>query len=124
MNDNKLQNIENKLDAVVEKLYEMNVILAKNTESLIIHEKRTDLAEKKIETLNERIDEIKDRENEQFRELSELVQTKVNSIHEKIAPIKNHVEVLDNTFKFIWKFVVPSIVGVFAILYKFGYLKF
>lgn len=124
MNDNKLQNIENKLDAVVEKLYEMNVILAKNTESLIVHEKRTDLAEKKIETLNERIDEIKDRENEQFRELSELVQTKVNSIHEKIAPIKNHVEVLDNTFKFIWKFVVPSIVGVFAILYKFGYLKF
>ena len=124
MSDQRLQVIEGKIDTVIEKLHEMNVVLAKNTESLIIHEKRTDIAEKKLEALNDRIDEIKDKEHEQFKELSELVQDKVTSIHEKIAPIKNHVEVLDNTIKFIWKYVIPSVVGIFALLYKLGVIKF
>lgn len=111
-----------KIDLVIEKLHEIEVTLAKNTESLIIHEKRTDIAEKKLEVLNERIDDLKDRDNEQFKELSNLVKEEVQSINDKISPIKNHVEVLDKTFNIVWKIIIPVFIGFLGLLYKLGFI--
>lgn len=123
MSDHKLQSIEAKLEAVIDKLHVMNVTMARNTESLIIHEKRTDIAERKMESLNGRIDDLKDRENKQFKELSEYVQEKFCSIEDKISPIKTHVEVMSKVFNLVWKVIIPCFVGVLGILYKVGVLK-
>jgi len=123
MSEERLQAIENKIETLVDKLHDIHITLTKNTESLIIHEKRTDIAERKIELLNDRIDEMKDRENEQFKELSNLVQEKVESIHEKIQPIKSHVEVMDKTFNIIWKIIIPGVCAIAVALYKLGLIK-
>lgn len=123
MNDSRLQSIETKIDTLIDKLHETNVILARNTESLIIHEKRTDLAERRIENLNNRIDDLKDIENEQFKDLTKYVESEFDKFNAKLEPVKNHVEVLDKTIKFIWKVIVPSVVAIFGLLYKFGIIK-
>jgi tetrahydromethanopterin S-methyltransferase subunit B len=47
----KLDKLDTKVDHVIDKLEATNLILAKNTTSLEIHERRTTASEKRIETL-------------------------------------------------------------------------
>lgn len=124
MSDHKLNSIELKLEAIIEKLHDMNVTLAENTQSLIIHEKRTDLAERKIEVLNSRIDELKDRENEQFKELTAEVKSTFKSLEEQILPVKIHVETMEKILNIVFKYIVPGLAGLATLLYSLGILKF
>ncbi len=112
-----------KLDLIVQKLHEIEIVLTKNTESLIIHEKRTDLAESKLEVLNTRIDELKEKEMDQFKELTVSIQDKFEEIQNKIAPIKTHVEVMDKVFNIVWKVIIPCVIGFIGLLYKIGWIK-
>lgn len=123
MSEEKSSNVESKLDTIIEKIHEMNVTLAENTQSLVIHEKRTDIAERKIEILNNRIDELKEKESVQFKELSDSIQDKFNAIEDQVLPIKIHVEAMDKVFSIVWKVLVPAVIGIFGILYKFGFIK-
>lgn len=52
------EKLDTKLDAIVDKLHQMNITLTRNTDSLEIHEKRTDIAEKKLDAYEERLDKI------------------------------------------------------------------
>lgn len=114
--------VEQKLETIVNKLHEMNLILAKNTESLITHEKRTDIAERKMEVLNARIDEIKDKEKEQFVELQDEVHTQMEKLNEQMLPIKIHVESVEKVISVIFKIVIPCFVGILALMYKLGWI--
>jgi hypothetical protein len=123
MNNDKLTVIEMKLESIIERLHEMNVTLAENTKSLIVHEKRTDIAERKMELLNDRVDSLKEDEHAQFKELTQIVDRKFGELEAKLTPIKNHVEVLDKVFGMVWKIIIPCILTSVGILYKFGILK-
>ena len=68
--------------------------MAENTQSLIIHEKRTDLAEKKLELL-----EI------QFKEKSSKDDVLMTQIEDKLEPIHYHVILINAVFKY----VIPAI---------------
>lgn len=114
--------IEHKLDSIVNKLHEMNLVLSKNTESLITHEKRTDIAERKMEILNARIDEIKDKEKEQFAELHDDVHEQIEKLNDQITPIKIHVESVEKVISMIFKVVIPCFVGILALMYKLGWI--
>lgn len=104
----KLSRIEEKLDRLTEKLHETNIILAENTQSLILHEKRTDLAEKKIEIVQQRLETQLQKENGILRE-----------IEEKLAPIKQHVTLVNLVFKY----VIPTIAAIILFLAKLGIIK-
>ncbi len=105
---NRLIRIEEKLDALNDKLHETNVTLAENTKSLIVHEKRTDLAEKKIEIVQQRLETQLQKENGILRE-----------IEEKLAPIKQHVTLVNLVFKY----VIPTIAAIILFLAKLGIIK-
>ncbi len=104
----KLSRIEEKLDRLTEKLHETNIILAENTQSLILHEKRTDLAEKKIEIVQQRLETQLQKENGILRE-----------IEEKLAPIKQHVTLVNLVFKY----VIPTIAAIILFLAKLEIIK-
>jgi vacuolar-type H+-ATPase subunit H len=103
--EKRLDKLEERLDTIIDKLHEQNVTLARNTESLIIHEKRTDLAEQKLELLQKAYSEhaIKD----------DLI---LQSIESKLNPIYKHVSVVG----VILKYVLPAIAGIVGFLYKLG----
>jgi hypothetical protein len=109
MDNDRLNRIEDKLDKITDKLQEMNVTLAENTQSLIIHEKRTDLAERKIELVQLQL-------NEQLEKDHKIIE----KIEEKLLPIQTHVNLVNVVFKYI----IPSIAGLIAFLYKVGIVKF
>lgn len=56
--DQRIDRIEGKLDVIVDKLSDLNVTLARNTQSLEIHEKRTDIAEQKLDSYEKRMDKM------------------------------------------------------------------
>ena len=109
MEKDKLQRIEEKLDKINDKLGEINVTLAENTQSLIIHEKRTDIAEKKLALL-----EI------EFKEKSARDELIMDGIERKIEPVHDHVLLLN----ILVKYIIPALAGLVAFLYKFGIFKF
>ena len=98
----RLTRIEEKLDNITDKLHETNVILAENTQSLIIHEKRTDLAEKKMEILEAKLEKQIDKESIALKEIQE------------------HVSLVN----VIFKYVIPSIAAICLFLFKLGIIKF
>lgn len=107
--EKRIDRLEEKLDTVIEKLHEQNVILARNTESLIVHEKRTDLAEQKLELF----------QNEYERRL--VLEDKVlNAIQDKLEPISKHVTIVNAVFKYM----LPAISGLVVFLVKIGIIKF
>lgn len=53
--DDRINRIEDKVDKIIEKMAETNVILASQHESLVIHMKRSDLLEKKIEPVEKHV---------------------------------------------------------------------
>jgi hypothetical protein len=107
-NVGRLLRIEEKLDKLTEKLHETNVTLARNTESLIIHEKRTDLAEQKL-TLLER----------EFSEHSKKDDIVLNDIQLKLEPIYNHV----NLVNIVVKYIIPAVSGIILFLVKLDIFK-
>jgi len=104
----RLLKIEEKLDSITEKLHQTNIILAENTQSLIIHEKRTDLAEKKIELVQQRLDKQLEKESGILRE-----------IEEKLQPIREHVTLVNVVFKY----VIPTLAATLLFLIKIGIVK-
>jgi chromosome segregation ATPase len=109
MDKDRLSKIEEKLDTITEKLHETNIILAQNTQSLIIHEKRTDIAEKNIEIVQQRLEKQLETES-----------TVLSEIEEKIAPIQEHVMLVN----LIFKYVLPAIAAVVLFLVKVDVIKF
>ena len=109
MDKDKLVKIEEKLDKISDKLHEIHVTLAENTQSLIIHEKRTDIAEKKLSLL-----EL------ELKERSAINAVAVDDLEKKIQPIHDHVIVVNA----VLKYVLPAIITVLAFVYKFNILKF
>lgn len=105
----KLDKLEEKIDIIVDKLHEQNVTLARNTESLILHEKRTDLAEKKLNLL-----EI------QYKEYSTKDAVRLENIESKLEPIYKHVNIVSVVFKY----VLPTMAGILGFLFKIGVIKF
>lgn len=98
----RLTRIEEKLDSITDKLHETNVILAENTQSLIVHEKRTDLAEKKMGILEAKLEKQIDKESIALKEIQE------------------HVSLVNAIFKY----VIPSIAAICLFLFKLGIIKF
>jgi hypothetical protein len=105
----RLIRIEDKLDKLAEKLQDTNIVLAENTQSLIIHEKRTDLAETKLNLL-----EV------QFKEYTARDRVVLKDIESKIEPIYNHV----NAVSVIFKYVIPAIGAILVFLFKMEILKY
>jgi hypothetical protein len=105
----RLIRIEEKLDKLSDRLHETNIVLAENTQSLIIHEKRTDIAEQKLDLLES-----------EFKKHSATDEVILGDINSKLNPIFNHVTLVNLTFKY----VLPSAVAVLSILFKLGILKY
>lgn len=105
----RLIRIEDKLDKLTEKLQDTNIVLAENTQSLIIHEKRTDLAETKLNLL-----EV------QFKEYTARDRVVLKDIESKIEPIYNHV----NAVSVVFKYVIPAIGAILVFLFKMEILKY
>lgn len=60
--------LNNKIDKVIESQKETNEILVRNTATLEVHVKRTDLAEEKIELIRQEVENIESKtdKNESF----------------------------------------------------------
>lgn len=101
--EKRLDRLEEKLDKLVDQLHELNITMAKNTESLIIHEKRTDLSEQRIASVEE---------NMLARQI-EFAQIMQN-ITETLGPIKSHVQLVN----FVFKYVIPCVSAVCAFAWK------
>jgi cob(I)alamin adenosyltransferase len=52
------EKLDTKLDSIVEKLHDINITLIRNTDSLEVHEMRTDIAEKKLSLYEDRLDQL------------------------------------------------------------------
>ncbi|MFZ4411440.1 MAG: hypothetical protein ACOYOV_00055 [Bacteroidales bacterium] len=98
--DQKLNKIDDKLDRIVEKLHEIEIQLTRNTDSLEIHEKRSDINEQEIELVQ--------------KEVSTLVCTFQESLH----PITEHIAHV----KFVLFKIVPAVSG--TILFVLAVAKF
>lgn len=52
------EKLDTKLDAIVNKLHEVNITLIRNTDSLELHERRTDIAEKNLKSYELRLEQV------------------------------------------------------------------
>lgn len=52
------EKLDSKLDLVVEKLHDINITLIRNTQSLEVHEQRTDIAEKRLDSYEDRLEKV------------------------------------------------------------------
>lgn len=107
-NNNRFDRIDQQLDRIVDKQMDMTVTLAENTKSLIIHEKRTDIAEKKLSLL-----EL------EFKTYSERDRVSMEAIEKKLTPIHTHVTIVN----VLVKYVIPASAGVLVFLYKMGLIS-
>jgi hypothetical protein len=98
-------NLESKIDAILLEIEKQSRILERNTQSLIIHEKRTDLAEHKLKILEMELERLKEEEKEQYKE-----------INDKLEPIATHV----NAVGWILKYLIPAGAAIIVAMYKLG----
>jgi hypothetical protein len=105
----RLIRLEEKIDKISDKLNEINVVMAENTQSLVIHEKRTDLAEKKVELVELRL-------NEQIQKDHDIL----NKIEQKLYPIQTHIDFVNGVFKYF----IPAVAAILTFLYKLDIFKF
>lgn len=89
-NDKRIEKLEQKLDAIIEKLHDQHIVLVKNTESLIIHMKRTDINEARIEAIEECL----------IQKQGEF-EVKLDKMQDDIEPIKAHVNIVNVVFKYV-----------------------
>ena len=87
--EKRLDKIEEKVDIIVDKLYSIERILDKNTESLIIHEKRTNIAEQKLEVLEAHV-------------------------NKSSSTLKAHIKAIE----WLFKYVIPCTIGLIVAAYK------
>ena len=123
MIQSKCDIIERKLEDIIEKLHEQTIILSKNTESLIVHEKRTDLAERKLDLLAAQINELRNKEIEKFAELEGEINNKLTKLNDQMTPIKVHVDSVEKVIAIFFKYIIPCFVGLLALMYKIGWLS-
>jgi hypothetical protein len=57
LNQNQ-EKISDKIDLLIDKHHDLHIQLVRNTDSLIVHEKRTNLAEKRLKHVEEHITKI------------------------------------------------------------------
>jgi hypothetical protein len=105
----RLVRLEEKIDKISEKLQDINIVMAENTQSLIIHEKRTDLAEKKVELVEMRL-------NEQIQKDHQIL----SKIDQKLYPIQAHIDLVQGIFKYF----IPAVAAILTFLYKLEIFKF
>lgn len=105
----KLDKVEQKIDKLHEDVVEIKTILARNTESLIIHEKRTTLAEARLREIELDMQEHKTYSN-----------TVLDQITEKLKPINQHITIVHT----LTVYVIPAIAGIIAFFYKIGIISF
>jgi len=103
--ENRLNKIEAKIDSILEKIDEQNRILSKNTDSLIIHEKRTDLAEHKLKILEMELERLREQESEEIK-----------AINSKLSPVVTHVQAVG----WVFKYVIPAMAAIIVAMYKMG----
>ena len=103
--ENRLNKIEAKIDAILEKIEEVNRTLDKNTDSLIIHEKRTDLAEHKLKILERELEDLREQESEQIK-----------AINDKLEPVVTHVHAVG----WVLKYIIPACAAIIVAMYKMG----
>lgn len=103
--ETRLAKIEAKIDSVLDEIKQINKTLDKNTDSLIIHEKRTDLAEHKLRLL-----EI------ELEKLTEIEQEERKSMHEKLDNVVTHV----NAVNWLLKYIIPAGAAIVVAMYKLG----
>ena len=108
MDKNRFDRIDAQLDKIVDKQIETTVVLAENTKSLIVHEKRTDIAERKLNLL-----EL------EFKMYAEKEKVTLASIQEKLTPIHTHVTIVN----VLVKYIIPAAAGILIFLYKMGVFK-
>lgn len=108
MEKNRFDRIDAQLDKIVDKQIETTVVLAENTKSLIVHEKRTDIAERKLNLL-----EL------EFKMYAEKEKVTLASIEEKLNPIHTHVTIVN----VLVKYIIPAAGGILIFLYKMGAFK-
>lgn len=106
--EKRLDKIEEKLDKLLEQQYSQNVTLAKNTESLILHEKRTDLAEQRLQKVED-----------EFKQDYVSLENKIEDIQNSLKPIIKHV----TSVNAVLKFGLP-IVSFIGAAIKFFYERF
>jgi hypothetical protein len=73
--DQGQQKISDKIDLLIDKHHDLHVQLVRNTDSLIVHEKRTDLAEKRLEHVEQHI-------------------TRVNKVIDCLTPSKKKIAII------------------------------
>jgi hypothetical protein len=98
--DQKLNKIDDKLDKIVEKLHGIELQLTRNTDSLEIHEKRSDINEQEIELVQKE------------------VATLLTKFDKDFQPVKDHVKHVN----FVMFKVVPAIAG--TILFAIAIIRF
>ena len=108
MEKNRFDRIDAQLERIVDKQIETTVILAENTQSLIIHEKRTDIAERKLNLL-----EL------EFKTYAEREKAALGAIEEKLNPIHTNVTIVN----VLVKYIITAAAGVLVFLYKMGVFK-
>lgn len=52
------QKLDEKFDTITDKLHDINVTLTRNTDSLEIHERRTDIAEQRLEEFQKKLNHV------------------------------------------------------------------
>lgn len=108
MEKDRFDKIDNQLDRIIDRQIENTVVLAKNTQSLIIHEKRTDIAERKLNLL-----EL------EFKTYVERERVTMESIQRKLTPIHTHVTIVN----VLVKYIIPAVGTILVFLYKMGVFK-
>lgn len=103
--ETRLNKIEAKIDSILEKMEDIHRTLDKNTDSLIIHEKRTDLAEHKLKILELELEKLRKEESEEIK-----------AINAQLHPIVTHV----NAVGWIFKYVIPAGAAIIVAMYKMG----
>lgn len=105
----KIDKVEHKIDKLQDEMVEIKTILARNTESLIIHEKRTTLAEARLREIELDMQEHKTYSN-----------TILFQISEKLKPINQHITIVHT----LTVYIVPAIAAIITFLYKIGVISF
>src|SRR5574343_603622 len=106
--EKRIDKLEEKIDVIIDKLHQQNLTLVRNTESLEVHEKRTDIAEQKLGLLEK-----------EFIEHSSKDDLVLSEINTKLTPIYKHVNVVN----VILKYVLPALAGLITFLLKIGFIK-
>jgi hypothetical protein len=105
----KFEKLENKIDKLREDISETNNILARNTESLIIHEKRTTIAESRLREIELDMQEHKTQTN-----------YILDQITDKLKPINQHVTILHT----LTVYIIPAAAAIIVFLIKLGLISF